>query len=165
MTLADQISHIASVASWKVKQQGQIIHLQGQINDFESQIGIQKTLLAEQTYKLFLEGAITEDPLVSLCLKIKDLYAQKAEKQQELEILRAQTPPEQPKTEPTPPVSKAPNATEPIITEALSETVIRVEPLTVEKPPEVAEPAAPKEASGWVEPGVSNEPPAPTDQN
>lgn len=165
MTLADQISHIASIASWKVKQQGQIIHLQGQINGFESQIGIQKTLLAEQTYKLFLEGAITEDPLVSLCLKIKDLYAQKAEKQQELEIIRAQTPPEQPQTESTPPVSKAPNATEPIIAETPSDIVAGAEPITVETPTEVTEPAAPKEASGWVEPGVSNEPPAPTDQN
>ncbi|MFZ3069507.1 MAG: hypothetical protein WA110_00070 [Anaerolineaceae bacterium] len=169
MPLADQISHYASVVSWKVKQQGQIIHLQGQINDLEGQIGIQKSVLAEQAYKMYLEGAIVQEPLLPVCVKIKDLYSQKAEIQQELEIIRAQTPPAQ-ETEPSQPstpaetaetVAEAPAewvepdvpAEAPASTEVVIDMEPRVEP----------EPVAPAESTEWVDPGIPTEPPAPTE--
>ena len=96
MPFSDDVSHYASVVSWKLKQQGQIINLQGQIHELESQIGVQKTVLGDLTYKLFLEGGLVPEAIRPTCEKIKSLYAQKEEKLKELEIIRGQKPPEKP---------------------------------------------------------------------
>lgn len=101
MPFSDDVSHYASVVSWKLKQQGQIINLQGQIHELESQIGIQKSILGDLTYKLFMDGALVDEAIRPTCEKIKSLYAQKEEKQRELEIIRGQKPPKKP--EPTSP--------------------------------------------------------------
>jgi hypothetical protein len=98
MPLSDDISHYASIVSWKVKQQTQILHIQARIHELESQIGIQKTILAEQTYDMYIQGAVTEEPIRQICEKITALMAQKAEHQKELEILRSQNPPEKPRS-------------------------------------------------------------------
>jgi len=96
MPFSDDVSHYASVVSWKLKQQGQIINLQGQIHELESQIGIQKSILGDLTYKLFMDGALVDEAIRPTCEKIKSLYAQKEEKQRELEIIRGQKPPQRP---------------------------------------------------------------------
>jgi hypothetical protein len=96
MPFSDDVSHYASVVSWKLKQQGQIINLQGQIHEVDSQIGIQKSILGDLTYKLFMEGALVDEAIRPTCEKIKSLYAQKEEKQRELEIIRGQKPPQRP---------------------------------------------------------------------
>jgi len=96
MPFSDDVSHYASVVSWKLKQQGQIINLQGQIHELESQIGIQKSILGDLTYKLFIDGALVDEAIRPTCEKIKSLYAQKEEKQRELEIIRGQKPPQRP---------------------------------------------------------------------
>lgn len=94
MPFSDDVSHYASVVSWKLKQQGQIINLQGQIHELDSQIGIQKSILGDLTYKLFMDGALVDEAIRPTCEKIKSLYAQKEEKQRELEIIRGQKPPQ-----------------------------------------------------------------------
>ena len=96
MPFSDDVSHYASVVSWKLKQQGQIINLQGQIHELDSQIGIQKSILGDLTYKLFMDGALVDEAIRPTCEKIKSLYAQKEEKQRELEIIRGQKPPQRP---------------------------------------------------------------------
>lgn len=96
MPFSDDVSHYASVVSWKLKQQGQIINLQGQIHELDSQIGIQKSILGDLTYKLFMEGALVDEAIRPTCEKIKSLYDQKEEKQRELEIIRGQKPPQRP---------------------------------------------------------------------
>jgi len=96
MPFSDDVSHYASVVSWKLKQQGQIINLQGQIHELDSQIGIQKSILGDLTYKLFMEGALVDEAIRPTCEKIKSLYNQKEEKQRELEIIRGQKPPQRP---------------------------------------------------------------------
>mgnify|MGYP000850998390 FL=1 len=96
MPFSDDVSHYASVVSWKLKQQGQMINLQGQIHELDSQIGIQKSILGDLTYKLFMDGALVDEAIRPTCEKIKSLYAQKEEKQRELEIIRGQKPPQRP---------------------------------------------------------------------
>ena len=96
MPFSDDVSHYASVVSWKLKQQGQIINLQGQIHELAGQIGIQKSILGDLTYKLFMDGALVDEAIRPTCEKIKSLYAQKEEKQRELEIIRGQKPPQRP---------------------------------------------------------------------
>ena len=108
MPLSDDLSHYASIVSWKVKQQTQILHIQAQIHDLESQIGIQKTVLAERTYEMYSEGALTEEPIRLICEKITALIAQKAEHQKDLELLRAQNPPEKPQSAAAAPEDAAP---------------------------------------------------------
>jgi len=138
MPLSDDISHYAYIVSWKVKQQTQILHIQARIHELESQIGIQKTILAEQTYDMYIQGAVTEEPIRQICEKITALMAQKAEHQKELEILRSQNPPEKPRSTAAAPQDAPAGA--PVEAEAASEQ------------------PAPAEAGGdWVEPG---QPPA-----
>ena len=96
MPFSDDVSHYASVVSWKLKQQGQIINLQGQIHELESQIGIQKSILGDLTYKLFMDGALVDEAIRPPCEKKKRKNAQKEEKQRELEIIRGQKPPQRP---------------------------------------------------------------------
>ncbi|HNW95464.1 MAG TPA: hypothetical protein PKW57_03760 [Anaerolineaceae bacterium] len=154
MPIADDLSHYASIVSWKVKQQTQILHVQAQIHELESQIGIQKTVLGEQTYDLFSQGALTEEPIRQICEKITELMAQKAERQKELELLRSQTPPDKPQS--AAPEEAAPAQPQ----EGAGEWVA---PENVSEP---APPAEPGEQSGeWVEPGINTAPPtAPTEE-
>ena len=151
MPLADDLSHYASVVSWKVKQQTQILHIQAQIHDLESQIGIQKTVLGEQTYEMFSQGAFTEEPLRLICEKITALIAQKAEHQNELDLLRSQNPPEKTQSPSAPAEDAAPE--QPQETAAQEEAGEWVAPENIS---EAAAPAEPVEERGeWVEPGYS----------
>lgn len=106
MPITDDLNHYASIVSWKVKQQTQILRVQAQIHDLESQIGIQKTILGERAYELFSQGSISgtnlaaEEPIRQTCEKISALIAEKAERQQELSLLRAQTLRRSPKPQP-----------------------------------------------------------------
>jgi len=50
---------------------------------------------------MFLEGGFVNETIRPICEKIKSLYAQKEDKQRELEIIRGQKPPQKP--EPTSP--------------------------------------------------------------
>ncbi|NMC15788.1 MAG: hypothetical protein GYA40_03990 [Chloroflexi bacterium] len=151
MPLADDLSHYASVVSWKVKQQTQILHIQAQIHDLESQIGIQKTVLGEQTYEMFSQGAFTEEPLRLICEKINTLIAQKAEHQNELDLLRSQNPPEKPQNAAAAPEEAAPEQGE--------ETAAQEEAGEWVAPENISEAAAPaepvEEREEWVEPGYS----------
>ncbi len=133
MPFSDDVSHYASVVSWKLKQQGQIINLQGQIHELDSQIGIQKSILGDLTYKLFMDGALVDEAIRPTCEKIKSLYAQKEEKQRELEIIRGQKPPQRPEQA----ADRAPAAT-PIVVEEMppSEPVPEAPPQPEEDKPE-----------------------------
>ena len=133
MPFSDDVSHYASVVSWKLKQQGQIINLQGQIHELESQIGIQKSILGDLTYKLFMDGALVDEAIRPTCEKIKSLYAQKEEKQRELEIIRGQKPPQRPEQA----ADRAPAAT-PTVVEQMppSEPVPEAPPQPEEDKPE-----------------------------
>ncbi|HOG77875.1 MAG: hypothetical protein KBB13_07405 [Anaerolineaceae bacterium] len=143
MPLSDDLTHYASIVSWKVKQQTQILHIQAQIHDLESQIGIQKTILAERTYEMYSQGALTDEPIRAICEKITALIAQKAEHQQELEVLRAQNPPEKPQGAAAPSQDAAP--AQPVEADVISEQPV------------------PAEASGeWVEPGAAFDTEAPS---
>ncbi len=158
MPLADDLSHYASIVSWKVKQQSQILHVQAQIHELESQIEIQKTVLGEQTYEMFSQGAFTEEPLRLICEKINTLIAQKAEHQNELDLLRSQNPPEKTQSPAAPAEDAAPE--QPQETAAQEEAGEWVAP---ENTSEAAAPAEPVEERGeWVEP-VINTDPAPRD--
>ncbi len=133
MPFSDDVSHYASVVSWKLKQQGQIINLQGQIHELDSQIGIQKSILGDLTYKLFMDGALVDEAIRPTCEKIKSLYAQKEEKQRELEIIRGQKPPQRPEQA----ADRAPAAT-PTVVEQMppSEPVPEAPPQPEEDKPE-----------------------------
>jgi len=133
MPFSDDVSHYASVVSWKLKQQGQIINLQCQIHELDSQIGIQKSILGDLTYKLFMEGALVDEAIRPTCEKIKSLYAQKEEKQRELEIIRGQKPPQRPEQA----ADRAPAAT-PTVVEQMppSEPVPEAPPQPEENKPE-----------------------------
>lgn len=163
MPIEDDISHILSVAKWKVKQQGQIIHLQGEISELESQIGIQKSILSEQTYKLFLEEKLAVDALIPFCEKIQDLYSHRELKQQELDIIRNQTPPANKKA-----VEKAESST---VVEAAqsveSSPVENIEPKTAASEPIIekwvedvtpSEPVAQSTESEWIDAQVPTKP-------
>ena len=155
MPLADDLSHYASVVSWKVKQQTQILHIQAQIHDLESQIGIQKTVLGEQTYEMFSQGAFTEEPLRLICEKINTLIAQKAEHQNELDLLRAQNPPEKPQNAAAAPEEAAPEQGEDLTDQPAPQEAAG-EWTAPQNMSEEAPPAAPMEERGeWVEPGYS----------
>ena len=133
MPFSDDVSHYASVVSWKLKQQGQIINLQGQIHELESQIGIQKSILGDLTYKLFIDGALVDEAIRPTCEKIKSLYAQKEEKQRELEIIRGQKPPQRPEQA----ADRAPAATPTVVEEMPpSEPVPEAPPQPEEDKPE-----------------------------
>ena len=133
MPFSDDVSHYASVVSWKLKQQGQIINLQGQIHELESQIGIQKSILGDLTYKLFMDGALVDEAIRPTCEKIKSLYAQKEEKQRELEIIRGQKPPQRPEQA----ADRAPAATPTVVEEMPpSEPVPEAPPQPEEDKPE-----------------------------
>ncbi|MEL7644652.1 MAG: hypothetical protein AAGU04_00090 [Anaerolineaceae bacterium] len=146
MPLADELSHYASIVSWKVKQQTQILHIQAQIHELESQIGIQKTMLADRTYEMYTEGSLTVEPIQQICEKITALIARKAEHQQELEALRSQTPPEKPPSAEASAEDAAPAQAQ----EAAGEWV------APENLSEAAPPGAPVETRGeWVEPFIN----------
>ncbi len=133
MPFSDDVSHYASVVSWKLKQQGQIINLQGQIHELDSQIGIQKSILGDLTYKLFMDGALVDEAIRPTCEKIKSLYAQKEEKQRELEIIRGQKPPQRPEQT----ADRAPAATSTVVEEMPpSEPVPEAPPQPEEDKPE-----------------------------
>ena len=133
MPFSDDVSHYASVVSWKLKQQGQIINLQGQIHELDSQIGIQKSILGDLTYKLFMDGALVDEAIRPTCEKIKSLYAQKEEKQRELEIIRGQKPPQRPEQT----ADHAPAATPTVVEEMPpSEPVPEAPPQPEEDKPE-----------------------------
>jgi len=133
MPFSDDVSHYASVVSWKLKQQGQIINLQGQIHELDSQIGIQKSILGDLTYKLFMDGALVDEAIRPTCEKIKSLYAQKEEKQRELEIIRGQKPPQRPEQA----ADRAPAATPTVVEEMPpSEPVPEAPPQPEEDKPE-----------------------------
>ncbi len=133
MPFSDDVSHYASVVSWKLKQQGQIINLQGQIHELDSQIGIQKSILGDLTYKLFMDGALVDEAIRPTCEKIKSLYAQKEEKQRELEIIRGQKPPQRPEQA----ADRAPAATHTVVEEMPpSEPVPEAPPQPEEDKPE-----------------------------
>jgi len=133
MPFSDDVSHYASVVSWKLKQQGQIINLQGQIHELDSQIGIQKSILGDLTYKLFMDGALVDEAIRPTCEKIKSLYSQKEEKQRELEIIRGQKPPQRPEQA----ADRAPAATPTVVEEMPpSEPVPEAPPQPEEDKPE-----------------------------
>ncbi len=151
MPLADKLSQITALASWKVKQQSQIFHLQGLISELESQIGIQKTILAEQTYKLFEAGEISAEPLLPVCEKIRDLYIQKSEKQNELEIVRAENSPEDSKPSASEKPIAEPPAPPPSTEPPMEEAPIVIEKFDEDVPSEVKDPPTSQDETGWVE--------------
>ena len=134
MPFSDDVSHYASVVSWKLKQQGQIINLQGQIHELDSQIGIQKSILGDLTYKLFMDGALVDEAIRPTCEKIKSLYAQKEEKQRELEIIRGQKPPQRPEQA----ADRTPAATPTVV-----EEIQPIEPSSEPPEPEESKPQEP----------------------
>lgn len=157
MPLADDLSHYASVVSWKVKQQTQILHIQARIQELESQIGIQKTILGEQTYEMVSQGNLTEEPIRQICEKITTLIAQKAEHQRELELLRTQNPPAKPQS-----AAAAPEEAAPVQAEDVSEQPAPQETsgewTVPQNMTEASAPAEPVEERGeWVEPGYSTD--------
>jgi len=93
MPIFDQVTHSATVAKWKVNQQKQIFQTQGEINNLNNKINTQKQMLGEQAYKLFLDGSISDQMLLSICEKILELNQQKTSNEQELESIKAQLPP------------------------------------------------------------------------
>ena len=86
----NQISHLAK---WKFNQQKQIIQLKSKVNNIKGQIGIQKSALAEETYRLFTKDEITEEKLISICKEIQNNYLQLELKQKEIEFVQSQVAP------------------------------------------------------------------------
>ena len=156
MPITDDLNHYASIVSWKVKQQTQILRVQAQIHDLVSQISIQKTILGERAYELFSQGSISgtnlaaEEPIRQTCEKISALIAEKAERQQELSLLRAQTPPEKSEA-PTAPEAAAPAQAEDV-SEPLAPREAPVESRMPENISAAENPTQPAEQSGeWVD--------------
>jgi len=96
MPFFDKVSHAATVTKWKADQQMRILKVQGEINEIEQKIRVEKSDLADTTLNIFFQDNLLNEELKVICTKISDLRNQINEKQRFQEAIRLERPPEQP---------------------------------------------------------------------
>ena len=102
MKLRDRMEHAANVVKWKADQQRRILAKQGEIRDVEAQIRDLKSSLAEAALELHSAGKLKEEALVEIGDQIAEHKGSITGKEDELETIRNEEPPEEPASPPIP---------------------------------------------------------------
>lgn len=102
MKLRDRMEHAANVVKWKADQQRRILAKQGEIRDVEAQIRTLKTSLAETALELYEADQLKEKGLLEICDQIAEGRSAISSKEDELEVIRNEEPPEEPESPPVP---------------------------------------------------------------
>ncbi|MGD8604369.1 MAG: hypothetical protein PVF49_07345 [Anaerolineales bacterium] len=98
MKLKDRMEHAANVVKWKADQQRRILAKQGEIRDVEAQIRTLKSNLSQTAHELYEAGQLKEKALVEICDQIAESQADISTKENELEVIRNEEPPDEPES-------------------------------------------------------------------
>jgi hypothetical protein len=96
MKLRDRMEHAANVVKWKADQQRRVLAKQGEIRDVEVQIRSLKSSLGQAALELYEAGQLKEKALVEICDQIAENQTMISTKENELEVIRNEEPPEEP---------------------------------------------------------------------
>ena len=98
MTIYDRLKHGVDVTKFKADQAMRIRDVQSEIDSVRREIAAFRDQLATATLKLHKEGAINDEKLLGLCLKIDQLNEQIELKENLIASIRAELPPQVPQT-------------------------------------------------------------------
>ena len=96
MKLRDRMEHAANVVKWKADQQRRVLAKQGEIRDVEAQIRTFKSSLGQAALELYESGQLKEKALIEICDQIAESQTTISTKENELESIRNEEPPEEP---------------------------------------------------------------------
>jgi hypothetical protein len=102
MKLRDRMEHAANVVKWKADQQRRILAKQGEIRDVEGEIRTLKSNLAQTAVELYEAGQLKDKSLLEICEQIAYNQTEISAKEDELEVIRNEEPPEEPESPPIP---------------------------------------------------------------
>lgn len=108
MTIYDRLKHGVDVTKFKADQAMRIREIQSEIDSVRRDISFFRDQIATAALNLYQEGAITDEKLVGLCLKIGELNEQIELKDNLIASIRAELPPQIPQT-PSQPGIPCPN--------------------------------------------------------
>jgi len=95
VSILDQIQRKAREAAFEADKQRRILAVQSQISQIKSNVLRQTRRLGERVLELHDTGALAQPELAEMCLEIETLRAQVAEKETEIERIRAERLPEE----------------------------------------------------------------------
>jgi predicted nucleic acid-binding Zn-ribbon protein len=92
MPLLDSLRKGADTAKAKADQMMRINRAQGEIKGIQREIQAEREKIADGVIELHQQGALSDQGLTDLCTAIEGLKSQIAEKETEIESIRAETP-------------------------------------------------------------------------
>ena len=92
MPFLDSLRRGADSAKAKADQMMQINRVQGEIKGIRREIQAEREKIAEGVIELHQQGALSHQELTDLCTAVEGLNAQIAEKEAQIESIRAETP-------------------------------------------------------------------------
>jgi predicted nucleic acid-binding Zn-ribbon protein len=92
MPLLDSLRKGADTARAKADQMMRINRVQGEIKGIQREIESEREKIADAVMELHQQGTLSDQGLTDTCIAIEGLKAQIAEKEAQIESIRAETP-------------------------------------------------------------------------
>lgn len=109
MPILDQLRHGFDVTKWKANQLMRINNVQSEISSMRHETQSLREKIANSVISLHRQNSLSYPDLEDLCTAIDKIEAQIAEKQAQITVIRAETPPQAPQPIAAGPSNPCPN--------------------------------------------------------